>query len=105
MPLYAITYEHPNEAGWRHHILPHIGWLQDRLADGSLIASGPFNGEKTKSALLIMSAADGDALALLIASDPFSIEGLIENMTVREWDPIFGAFNIQSSMPGQIQTR
>jgi uncharacterized protein YciI len=105
MPLYAITYEHPNEVGWREHVMPHVAWLQDRLADGSLLASGPFNGEANKAALLIMSAPDKRALASIIASDPFSIEGLIENMTVREWDPIFGAFNDQSSMPGQMQGR
>lgn len=105
MPLYAITYEHPNEAGWRQHVVPHVAWLQDRLADGSLLASGPFNGEPHRAALLIMSAHDLEALEALIAGDPFSTEGLIENMTIREWDPIFGAFNPHSSMPGQMQGR
>ena len=105
MPLYAITYEHPNEEGWRQHVLPHVGWLQDRLADGSLIASGPFKDGASRAALLIMSAPDEAALARLIESDPFSIEGLIANMTVHEWDPIFGAFNSQSSMPGRMQSR
>ena len=105
MPLYVVTYEHPDEEGWRQHVLPHVGWLQDRLADRSLIASGPFKDDASKAALLIMSAPDKDALARLIESDPFSTGGLIANMTVREWDPIFGAFNEQSSMPGQIQSR
>lgn len=111
MPLYAVTYEHPDEAGWQQHLRPHILWLQERLKDGSLLASGPFSdstvksGVKSgvKSALLILSAADRAALDALIASDPFAAEGLIENMAVREWDPIFGAFNDRSSMPGQMQ--
>lgn len=85
--------------------MPHVGWLQDRLADGSLIASGPFTGDATRAALLIMSAADQGALMRLIESDPFSMAGLIANMTVREWDPIFGAFNAQSTMPGKMQSR
>lgn len=105
MPLYVVTYDHPNEAGWGRHVMPHVAWLQDRLADGSLLASGPFGGEVPRSALLIMSAPDRQALDRLIACDPFSTEGLIENMTVREWDPIFGAFNDRSSMPGQMQKR
>ncbi len=99
MPLYAVTYDHPDETGWKQHVMPHVGWLQDRLKDGSLLASGPFSGASPKAALLIMSAPDRDALDAVIASDPFAIEGLIEAMTVREWDPIFGTFNARSSMP------
>lgn len=105
MPLYAVTYEHPDEAGWTQQLAPHITWLQDRLKDSSLLASGPFSGSPQRAALLIMSCPDRAALDELIASDPFAIEGLIENMTVREWDPIFGAFNERSSRPGQLQGR
>tara|TARA_B110000503_G_scaffold85373_1_gene129792 strand:+ start:28173 stop:28430 length:258 start_codon:yes stop_codon:yes gene_type:complete len=83
--------------------MPHVAWLQDRLSDGSLLASGPVNGTSIKSALLIMSAPSLASLNDVIASDPFATEGLIENMIIREWDPIFGAFNEQSSMPSAIQ--
>lgn len=83
--------------------MPHVIWLQDRLRDGSLLASGPFSDTAAKSALLIMQASDRAALDRLIASDPFAEHGLIENMTIRGWDPIFGAFNEWSSMPGQMQ--
>ena len=101
MPLYAITYEHPDEAGWQRHVMPHVAWLQDRLGDGTLLASGPFPDSPAKAALLIMCAPDRAALDRLIASDPFAIEGLIEAMTVREWDPLFGALHDRSSMPGR----
>ena len=74
MPIYAITYEHPDEAGWRQHLLPHIAWLQDRLKDGSLIASGPFGDSPQRAAVLIMSANDRAAIDALIASDPFAIQ-------------------------------
>ena len=99
MPLYALTYDHPDEDGWRQYVGPHVAWLRDRLADGSLVASGPFVARETKSALLVMSAPDREALDRIIASDPFASANLIANMTIREWDPIFGAFNQQSSMP------
>ena len=105
MPLYVVTYEHPDSAGWQRHVLPHVGWLQDRLKDGSLLASGPFADGPDKAALLIMSAPDRAALDALIATDPFAVKGLIAGMAVREWDPIFGAFNPRSSMPGQLQAR
>lgn len=104
MPVYIVTYDHPNEDGWQKNVLPHVAWLQDRLKDGSLLASGPFKDTGVKSALLIMVAANQASLRDIIASDPFAKEGLIENMTLREWDPIFGAFNERSSMPGQMQT-
>ena len=103
MPLYVVTYEHPDETNWARHLMPHILWLQARLKDGSLLASGPFEDTPDKTAMLILSAPDRAALEALVATDPFAIEGLIENMSVHEWDPIFGAFNGRSSRPGQLQ--
>ena len=103
MPIYAISYQHPDEDGWKRFVMPHILWLQARLKDGSLLASGPLTDLNIKSALLIMSAPDLESLEELIGTDPFSLHGLIEDMTVNEWDPIFGAFNAESSMPGQMQ--
>ena len=103
MPIYAVTYEHPNEDGWKKHLMPHINWLQARLEDGALLASGPFSDRTVRPAMLIMSAADWMSLDQLIATDPFAEHGLIANMTVNEWDPIFGAFNNLSSMSGRLQ--
>lgn len=40
--------------------------------------------------MLIIEAPDRSALDTIIASDPFAIAGLIEDMTVTEWEPIFG---------------
>ena len=99
MPFYVVTYEHPEEDGWRKHLMTHVAWLRARLADGALIASGPFAEGSVKSAMLIIDAADHDALAGIIAGDPYAEHGLIANMSVRAWDPIFGAFNDRSSMP------
>lgn len=99
MPLFVITYEHPNEEGWRRHVMAHVAWLNQRLEDNSLMASGPFEDQNLKSALMIMKASDREPLEAVIATDPFAIEGLIENMVSKEWDAIFGAFNAYSSMP------
>lgn len=99
MSLFAVTYEHPDEDGWQQHLMPHVVWLQDRVTDGSLLASGPISDAAVKSALLIMSAPDKPSLESIIAEDPFAARGLISNMTIRAWDPIFGMFNDQSSMP------
>jgi hypothetical protein len=100
MPIYAVTYEHPDLKGWQQHLMPHIAWLQEKVADGSLLASGPYPESQTKAALLLLRAPDRAALDELIATDPFATHGLIANMSVTLWDPIFGAFNDHSSMPG-----
>lgn len=103
MPIYVVTYDHPDAAGWQRHLMPHIAWLQARLKAGALLASGPLPESADRTALLVLTAPDRPALDALIASDPFAVEGLIADMTVREWDPIFGAFNGRSSMPGRMQ--
>ncbi len=99
MLIYVVTYEHPDEDGWKHHLMPHISWLRERVADGALLASGPFTGSPARTAMLLLKAADRAALDDLIATDPFAIHGLIANMTAHQWDPIFGAFNAHSSLP------
>jgi uncharacterized protein len=99
MPIFIVTYEHPDEDGWQQHLISHIAWLQERVLDGALIAAGPFSEAAAKSALLVMGAPDRTALESIIATDPFAVEGLIANMTIRAWDPIFGEFNDRSSMP------
>lgn len=103
MPLYMVTFTHPDEAGWQQQLMPHIVYLQKLLRDGVLRASGPFPGRAVKSAMLLIAAEDRAALDTIIAADPFAEHGLIADMTVDEWDPIFGIFNAESSMPGQMQ--
>jgi hypothetical protein len=98
--LFMVTYTHPDEAGWQRHVMAHVGWLQDQVAAGHVIASGPLPAEADKAALLIMAAQDEAALRALIATDPFALEGLIDTLVIKPWDPIFGCFNAQSSMPG-----
>lgn len=102
MTIFVVTYTHPDEDGWAKHVMAHVTYLQDLLKTGELLASGPFSGTTHKSAMLVMQAPDRAALEATIARDPFAIEGLIEGMTINEWDPLFGAFNASSSMPGRF---
>jgi uncharacterized protein len=100
--LWIVTYKHPNFEGWQQHLRDHIVYLQELLASGVLRASGPINHVPDREALLIISAESREALMEIIEKDPFSIENLVDDMTVREWDPLFGAFNAESSMPGRF---
>lgn len=92
MAFFTITYAHHDETRWREHVMPHVEWLRDRVADGSLKASGPLVGKPGREAMLVMVAPDRQAVLDLIETDPFKMEGLVNDMTVTEWDPMFGAF-------------
>ncbi len=104
MPLYVVTYTHPDAEGWAAQLLPHIHYLQDLLATGELKASDPLPGAAPHAAPLILEATNRAALDAIIARDSFAEHNLIAEMTVAEWDPIFGAFNALSSRPGQLQS-
>ncbi|GAA3311552.1 YciI family protein [Streptomyces cinereospinus] len=99
MAFFVVTYTHPDTKRWNEHVAAHVDWLAERLDDGSLKASGPFLQTPLKSALLILTADSRQAAIDLIATDPFMSEGLITDCTVTEWDPIFGTYNSDSSMP------
>lgn len=104
MPLYVVRFHHVDEAGWQEQLMPHIAFLQQLLRDGVLKASGPLPGARDKAALLLIEAADRATLDAIIERDPYAQHGLIVDMIVEEWDPIFGAFNALSSMPGKLQS-
>lgn len=105
MPIFIVHYEHPDDAGWQEQLMPHVHYLQDLLAEGILLASGPLPDATVKSARLIINAENEEELDAIIARDPFAKHGLIANMIVAKWDPIFGVFNERSSMPGAMQSR
>lgn len=102
MPLYVVHYSHPDEKGWQEQLMPHVGWLREQVAAGVLRASGPIANPDVKRAMLIIAAADEAAVRAVIATDPFAVHGLIADMSIAEWDPIFGAFNGDSTMAGKI---
>lgn len=90
MSLYAVTYVHPDEQRWLEHLEPHLHWIERRLQDGTLIASGPYQDVPELSALLLFKARDREHVDELISDDPFVTEGLLTELTVTRWDPGFG---------------
>ena len=50
-----------------------------------------------KAGFLILQAQDRDVVRTIIDADPFAIAGIVENLTINEWDPLFGAFAAESS--------
>ena len=102
MRFFIVTMVHPDGEGWNRHLAAHVAYLKQHVADGTLRACGPLKGTPHRSGFLIFTAPDRAAAEALVAADPFAIEGLIDSLTITEWDPLFGAFAAESSghLPG-----
>jgi uncharacterized protein YciI len=67
------------------------------IAEAATRASGPLVGTPVRSAMLILTAPTREQALEMIARDPYQIHGLISDMTVTEWDPLFGTYHDESS--------
>lgn len=99
MAFFLVTMSHPDGEGWNTHLKAHIDYLQELVEQGKLRASGPLRGTPLRTGFLILLADNKAEAEAIIAQDPFAIEGLIEELTIVEWDPLFGAFEAESSRP------
>ncbi len=97
MRFFIVTMSHPDGDGWNRHLAAHVAYLRELVAAGSLRASGPHIGTPLRSGSLIFTVPDRATAEALVAADPFAIEGLIETLSITEWDPVFGAFAAESS--------
>ena len=97
MKFFVVTMSHPDGPGWGEHVLPHVEYLNGLIAAGKLRASGPVVGSTLRAGLLLFTAETRAELDALIAADPFAREGLIEELTVTEWNPLFGMFAGEAS--------
>ena len=69
-----------------------MAFLQQLIDAGSIRASGPVTDLGKRAGFIIMTADNREEIEKLIAQDPFSVEGLIDELTIIAWDPMFGAF-------------
>jgi len=100
MAFYLVTMTHPDGEGWGRYVLPHVDYLRGLIAQGKIRASGPVTGLGKRAGFIIMTVENRAEVDELIAADPFSIEGLIDELSVIEWDPMFGAFSEDPSRLG-----
>lgn len=92
MAFFLVTMTHPDGDGWGRHVLPHVAFLQGLIDVGKIRASGPVAGLGKRAGFIIMTADSREEVERLIAQDPFAVEGLIDELTILAWDPMFGAF-------------
>ncbi len=97
MPFFVVTMSHPDGEGWGKYLHAHIEYLRFLIEQGRLRASGRLKGKPLRSGFLIFTATTQAEVEALIEQDPFAKEGLIAELTIHEWDPLFGVFAAESS--------
>jgi uncharacterized protein YciI len=92
MSIFAVEYVYnPDQDALRaEHRPAHRQWLEGLVAEGAVLASGPFTDGS--GALLLFSAVDEAALNKLVSEDPFARAGAISAVQTTGWNPIIGAF-------------
>lgn len=91
MPLFAVTYRYEaDQTEEREANKPaHREWLAAGVAEGTIATVGPFLDGS--GALLLVEADDDEAARALVALDPHCVKGLVTEITVRGWLPVYGA--------------
>ncbi len=95
MALYTATLTYTDDAEKIAQVRPtHREYLKTLLDSGKLHESGPFTDD---SGALIIYIADSEADAReLLANDPFSINGIITDATVKEWKVVMSSVGTAS---------
>ncbi|MCW2830732.1 MAG: hypothetical protein JWP31_1424 [Aeromicrobium sp.] len=91
MPYFATTYLYVADSDQaRDTVRPaHRDYLGELTEQGRLLLSGPYVGGQP-GALLVLDADSEDVVRELTTRDPFVLEGLVEQITVRTWQPVSG---------------
>jgi uncharacterized protein YciI len=91
VPYFATVYRYTDDDATRDEVRPsHRDYLRELSEQGRLAVSGPYVGGERGGALLIFVAEDEAAALELSDNDPFMSQGLVEQRTVREWQPVSG---------------
>jgi uncharacterized protein YciI len=67
----------------------HREYVHDLHARGIIRMSGPLASDA--GAVLVYRADDEDAARALIAEDPYAIEGVVDEVSLREWTVVVPA--------------
>lgn len=92
MAVYAVTYTYAENstAARDQHRPAHREYLNELSERGVNLCSGPFGPDDTPGALLLFRADSAKEVLAYTEADPFRIEGLVADTSVREWSPVLG---------------
>ena len=94
MGIYLVRMERPDGDGWKRHVVDHVRYLKELIANGQFLASGPLTGNTQRAGFLVMKAHDRPTVQAFVDADPFAREGLV---IMLEWYPLFGMLAEHSS--------
>lgn len=84
MPTFARTFRMTPDDPARLEVRPaHRDYVAELHARGDIRMSGPFADQR--GALIVYEAADLDAARALVAADPYTDAGVVEELELREW--------------------
>jgi uncharacterized protein len=91
METFAVTYAYSanTSAGRDEHRPRHVEFLREQFNDGRLVKSGPFGPQEDPGALLIIDADSKADAEALMDRDPFYLNGLVEQRSIRQWNVVF----------------
>lgn len=91
MRIYAVRYTYIGDVErtqmWRPK---HREFLAGLAAEGKLLVAGAFAPTEDPGAQLVLVASSADEVRETLAQDPFSREGIVTDVDVREWVPVLG---------------
>lgn len=95
MSIFAVHYTYSDDKeALDEHRPAHREFLGGLAADGVVLLSGPYAAveEVPDAALLLLRGESAADLVELLREDPFQQQGLVEQVAVREWTPVLGAW-------------
>lgn len=95
MSVFAVHYTYSDDTRARDEHRPaHREFLGALAEEGVLLLSGPYAtvDEAPDAALILMRGNSAAELVELLREDPFQQQGLVEQVAVREWSPVLGAW-------------
>ncbi len=97
--FFTVLMSHPDGPEWGQHVRDHVAYLEAKVSEGKIRASGQVIGRALRSGMYIAVVADRTELDALIAGDPFAKEGLIASCEITEWKPFIGLFKTEVEKP------
>lgn len=67
----------------------HRAYVEDLFRRGAIRMSGPLADDT--GAVIVYAAADLDAARVLVDADPYVLEGVVREVSLREWTVVFPA--------------
>lgn len=95
MTIFAVHYTYSDDTAARDgHRPAHREFLGDLAADGVVLLAGAYasTADAPDAALLVVRGESVAEILELLREDPFQQQGLVEQVSAREWTPVLGAW-------------